>query len=401
MDTAKSVHQGGATETFRRRSDIGRVPMRRLWHFAAEYLVLLPVGAAVALVWANVAPDSYFRTAFALQFVVNDVLMALFFGLMMKEVVEATAPGGVLHPWRRAALPLVAAGGLAVVPALLFVGAVPVFDEPRLRQGWPVAFATDLAFGYFVARLIFGRHPAIPFFVLLAIGANALGIVALALATPESHLRLGVLAVLLAAALGVAALLRRMRVSSFWPYVVVAGGLSWCALYLGGFAPALALVPVMPFLPHARRDRGFFVDAAPSAHDALSRFELWWRHPAQLALVLFGFVNAGVPVKALYLGSTLTLPTAMLIGKPLGLVAGVALALALGLHLPHRIGWRELVVVGLISSIGFTVALFFAAAVVGPGPVLSALRMGAVVSLTGGVAAAVAARVLRTGRFAR
>jgi NhaA family Na+:H+ antiporter len=210
-----------------------------------------------------------------------------------------------------------------------------------------------------------------------------------------------VIGLLMPAALGFAGLLRRMQVRSLWPYIVVAGGLSWCALYFGGFAPALALVPVVPFLPHARRDPGFFVDADPSARDALSRFELWSRHPAQVALVLFGLVNAGVPLRALYLASTLTLPIATLVGKPIGLLAGAGLALALGLHLPHRIGWRELVVVGLISSVGFTVALFFAAVALGPGPVLSALRMGALVSVAGGLAAIVTARLLGVGRFAR
>jgi NhaA family Na+:H+ antiporter len=392
---------GHAAEPVRGRADVrgGRLP--RLWHFATEYLLLLPLGAVIALAWANTAPDSYFRTAFSLQFVVNDLLMALFFGLMMKEVVEATAAGGVLHPWRRAALPLVAAGGLTVVPALVFAGLVPWPDEPRLIEGWPAVFATDLALGYFVARVIFGRHPAIPFFILLAVGANAFGVVALALTTPDSQLRPAVIGLLMPAALGFAGLLRRMQVRSLWPYIVVAGGLSWCALYFGGFAPALALVPVVPFLPHARRDPGFFVDADPSARDALSRFELWSRHPAQVALVLFGLVNAGVPLRALYLASTLTLPIATLVGKPIGLLAGAGLALALGLHLPHRIGWRELVVVGLISSVGFTVALFFAAVALGPGPVLSALRMGALVSVAGGLAAIGTARLLGVGRFAR
>jgi NhaA family Na+:H+ antiporter len=371
----------------------------RLWHFATEYLLLLPVGAVIALVWANTRPESYFRTAFSIEFLVNDVAMVLFFGLIMKEVAEATAPGGVLHPRRRALLPLVASLGLTVVPALAFIGVVPYFDEPRLVEGWPVVFASDVAFGYFIARVIFGKHPVIPWFVLLGICANALGVVALAVAgvTP---LRLDLLITLMAAAIGTALVLRRARVRSFWPYVLIAGGLSWSALYLGGFEPALALVPVVPFLPHARRDPGFFVDAAPTASDALNRFELWSRHPAQLALLLFGFVNGGVPLKALYWG-TWSLPVALVLAKPVGLLLGVGLAAALGLHLPSRIGWRELVVVGFISTIGFTVALFFATAAVGAGPTLSALKMGSLLSVGGAALALGAAAWLRTGRFAR
>ena len=370
----------------------------RLWHFAAEYLLLLPLGAVVALVWANTLPESYFTTAFRLEFLVNDVAMVLFFGLIMKEVAEATAPGGVLHPRRRALLPLVASLGITLVPALMFVVVTPYFDEPRLVGGWPAVLASDVAFGYFVALVIFGRHPVIPLFLLLSISANALGVAALAVAGAAGPLQWDVLLLLMAAALGTARLLRRNRVRSFWPYVLVAGGLSWCALYFGGFEPALALVPIVPFIPHARRDPGFFVVAAPGARDALNRFELWIRHPAQIALLLFGLVNAGVPLLALSMG-TWSLPLTLAVGKPVGLMLGVAFAAGLGLHLPHRIGWRELVVLGFISTIGFTATLFFATAAVGPGPVLSALKMGALLSVGGAALALGAAAILRTGRF--
>lgn len=94
------------------RSEAGEILRAR--YVAAEYLLLLPIGAVVGLVWANTNPESYFRTVFALDFFVNEIAMVLFFGLVMKEVVEATAPGGILHPWRRAALPVLAAAGAAV-----------------------------------------------------------------------------------------------------------------------------------------------------------------------------------------------------------------------------------------------------------------------------------------------
>ena len=95
---------------------------------------LLPLGAAIALVWANLWPESYFRFSYAWAFVVNDVAMAFFFALMTKEVVEATAPGGVLHPWRRALLPVMAAIGVAVVPALLHIWLADRLDEPMLAS---------------------------------------------------------------------------------------------------------------------------------------------------------------------------------------------------------------------------------------------------------------------------
>src|SRR5204863_344741 len=177
----------------------------RLWAFAIEHLLLLPLGAAIALVWVNTSPESYYEFVYAVGFAVNDVAMVFFFAL------------------------------------------------------------------------------------------------------------------------------RLARVKSFWPYVLGAGGLSWYALYRGGLHPALALVPIMPLLPHAARDPGFFVDASPAARDALSRFEIVWRHPAQVSLFFFGVVNAGVPFRALEAG-TLGLPIATIVGRPLGLLAGAAAALAAGLH---------------------------------------------------------------------
>ena len=188
-------------------------------------------------------------------------------------------------------------------------------------------------------------------------------------------------------------------VKSFWPYVLAGGSLSWSALYFGGFHPAFALLPIVPFLPHGRRDPGFFVDAGPASRDALSRFERWCRHPAQVALLLFGLVNGGVPFRALESG-VFSLPLATLVGKPAGLLIGVGLALAAGLHLPRHMGWRHLIVLGFITGIGFTLALFFATATLGAGQMLSETKMGALLSVMGAGIAIAAARLLRVGRFA-
>jgi NhaA family Na+:H+ antiporter len=395
---AERRHDQPRPSTHAPRTPPARLP--QLWHMATEYVLALPLGVLVALVWANTAPESYFQATGALRFVVNDVAMVLFFGLIMKEVVEATIPGGVLHPWRRAAMPLVASLGLTLVPVLAYPLIVPWLDEPRILEGWPALFATDIAFGYFIARLVFGRHAAVPFFLVLAICANGLGLLALASAAPRPGFHLATGIPLMAAALASAWVLRSLRVRELWPYLFGAGGFSWCALYFGGLEPAFALVPILPFVPHAARDPGFFVDAPPQAHDPLSRFEQWTRHPAQLALLLFGIVGAGIPLQALDWG-TLGLPLAALMAKPVGLLLGVALALAIGLRLPAHVGWRELIVVGLIASVGFTIALFFVSAAVAAGPTVSELKMGALLSVSGGLLAVPVAARLRIGRFGR
>ena len=377
-----------------------RKTIPRLSRFAVEHLLLLPLGALIALVWVNTAPESHYSFAYAISFAVNDVAMMIFFALIAKEIVEATAPGGVLHTWRRAMLPVIASFGVSVMPALIYLRVVEVLDEPVLSLGWPVTLTTDLAFAYFMARVIFRSHPMIPFLLLLGIAADALGFLALALFNPlrEVHVAGGM--AILAGAICIAAGLRWLRVRSFWPYLLGAGSVSWLGLFWSGWHPALALVPIMPFLPHAARDPGFFVDARPDAKDALSQFEIWWKYPAQVTLFFFGLVNAGVSMGALEAG-TWGVPIAVIVGKPIGLFVGVGLALLGGFHLPHRVGWRELSVGGLIAAIGFSVGLFFCADLFPPGQLLSEMRMGVLVTLVAAPLAIVAAMLFRVGRFSR
>jgi NhaA family Na+:H+ antiporter len=377
-----------------------RATVPGLSQFAVEHLLLLPLGAAVAFVWVNLWPESYFRATFAIAFGVNAVAMTFFFALMTKEVIEATAPNGVLHPWRRAWLPIIAALVASAVTAGFYGYVVTWLEEPMLRMAWPVSCATDIAVAYLLARLIFPRHPAVPFLLLLAIASDVLGFLGLAVTNPVENSRLFTGSLMLAAAIAVAFGLRRIGLRSFWPYVLVAGPLSWFALYWAGLHPALALVPVMPFLPHAARDPGFFVDAKPTARDALSRFEIWWKYPVQVTLFFFGLVNAGVPLQALELG-TLGLPIAAIVGKPLGVLLGVAVALGLGLHLPARVGWRELVVAGLIAAVGFSIALFLSSAIFPPGQLRSETNMGALLALAAAPLALAMARLLGVGRFSR
>ena len=85
-------HHKGAESTSPRHGlrHCVRITVPRLSRFAVEHLALLPLGAVIALVWVNTAPESYYAFTSAMSFAVNDVAMVLFFALMTKEVVEAT-----------------------------------------------------------------------------------------------------------------------------------------------------------------------------------------------------------------------------------------------------------------------------------------------------------------------
>jgi Na+:H+ antiporter, NhaA family len=360
--------------------------------------LLLPIGAALALLWANLEYDSYARLAHALEFPINEIGMAFFFALAMKEVVDATVAGGALHPWRRAAVPLAGAVGGMIGPALLYLALAGWLGEPELAHGWAIPCATDIAFSYLVAIALFGRsHPAVPFLMLLAIADDALGLVILALFYPAREVRPLLALALITVAVAMAALLRRRRVKSFWPYVVIGGSLAWAGLFLGGLHPALALVPVVPFLPHAARDMGPLVDQ-PHAHDTLNEFEHYWQTPVRIMLFAFGFANAGVPIREVGTATWVVL-AAIMTGKPLGITAAVAASVIAGFHLPPRMTWRDVIVTGCTAGIGFTVALFFAVAAFPPGGILDAAKMGALLSIGSAGLAFLAAAALQAGRF--
>jgi NhaA family Na+:H+ antiporter len=359
---------------------------------------VLPAGVVVALLWANLAHDSYTGFADALKFFVNDVGMAFFFALAAKEVVEAIAPGGALHTWRRAALPVVAAVGGMAGPALVYALCVFLFGNPALARGWAIACATDIAFSYLVARAIFRDHPAVPFLLLLAIADDALGLVILAVFYPAHPVRMGVTLGIMTASLAVLFALRMRRVMSPWPYVAAGGSLSWLALFLGGLHPALALVPVVAFMPHGASHREPLEEPPPDSVDPLSRFERALKHPVQVVLLFFALVNAGVRLTQAGPGTAAVL-IGILAGKPLGILAAVAFALWAGLHLPKQLDWRDLVVVGLVAGIGFTVSLFFATAAFPPGPLLDQTKMGALLSSSSAVLAFGVAVMLGVGKY--
>jgi NhaA family Na+:H+ antiporter len=378
--------------------------MHPFLRWAADHSLALPAGALIGLIWANLSESTYDILTHVLHFAVNDVGMAFFFALAAKEVVEASAPGGALHPWRNAAPPILAAVGGVAGPALVYTFIVTAIGEPGLARGWAIPCATDIAFSYLVARAIFRDHPAIPFLLLLAIADDAIGLAILAVFYPSGGLRPVAGLTLMAAALAVSFLLRRKRVKGFWPYLLSGGTLSWASLYWGGLHPALALVPIMGFMPHARRDPGLFVEAPASAHDALSEFEHWWKYPVQVVLFFFGAVNAGVPLSDVGPGTWAVLG-AIIVGKPLGILAVVTPAVAVGgLRLPARMSWSDLMVVSVAASIGFTVALFFSVvAFPARTPLdeayLDQTKMGALLSLGSAVVAWGVAAILGVGRF--
>jgi NhaA family Na+:H+ antiporter len=369
--------------------------MARAIRITVGWFLLVPIGAVIALIWANSAPESYFQFAYRLSFFVNEIAMALFFALLAQDVYEATMPGGALHSWRKWMLPLVAAaGGIAgsVWVYLLFIHSQ---FEPGLSSAWPIASAIDVVLTFYLLKALMPRSAALPFALLLAIVTDIFGLLVVAPRYLVLETLVGGVA-LLAGALLAAWFMRARRVRTFWPYLLICGTAMWVAFYWEGVHPAFALVPLVPFLPHEARTLDVFAD--PRDDDAVHHAEHEWHLLVQPIVFLFALVNAGVVLRG-YDTASWGMLLAALVGRPLGVLVGVGLATTVGLHLPRHIGWRELLVIALATSSGFSIALFFATGLLATGPVLAAAKIGVIGSALGALVAVVAAWALRVGRF--
>ncbi len=362
--------------------------------FLLENSIFLMVGTIAGLVWANLDWASYESVTHPIHFAVNEIAMTFFFGIAAKEVFEALLPGGPLASPRKAAMPLLATLGGMIGPASLYLGGAWLLDQPELLRGWAIPCATDIAFSYLAARFIFGaKHPAIPFLLLLAIADDGGGLLILALFYPTDQVNMLAFAALVGAAIGVALVLKRRKVTNFWPYIALIGPLSWLGFYRGGLHPALALVPIIFAMPHAASDIGIFAEGEEKHPDALNQFKNWWRDPVELILGVFGFVNAGVLFTNVGVGTWLVF-VGLIVGKPLGIVLFSLLGRAFNLSLPDGMRWNDLIVLGCVAGTGFTVALFVSTVAFPMGSTLDAAKMGALFSFGAMGVAAVAARLL-------
>lgn len=320
---------------------------------------------------------------FTLHFLVNDILMAFFFAIAGKEVWESMLPGGALSNPRQALTPLLATIGGVFGPALIYVvGTMLTGTGETLSKGWAIPCATDIAFSYLIARVIFGAgHPAIAFLLLLAIADDAAGLMILAVFYPQAPIQAEWLLLTLFALLTTMVMRRRYRLHSHWWYICIPGVMSWFSFYMANIHPALGLVPIIPLIPHAHTDLGIFAKAELKRHDTLNEFEAFWKTPVEVFLGLFGLVNAGVVLSSVGVGTYLVL-AGLLVGKPLGVLLLTWFAeRVLRLEKPAGMNYAHVATVGMVAGIGFTVALFVSiAAFPNPGEVQDSVKMGALMS---------------------
>jgi NhaA family Na+:H+ antiporter len=414
--------------------------MYRVWNFLTQYSLLLIIGALAALAWANTNPESYHHfvefviiddffighlhddghghvtRTLTLHYLVNDVLMALFFAIAAKEVWEAIILENGSLRGKKAATPLIATAGGVLGPVAVYLGLAAFLGSDTydaVSKGWAIPTATDIAFSYLVGRLVFGAgHPAVRFLLLLAIADDAVGLLILAIFYPSGDLAPVWLLMSFGAAIAVFVLANWLprhldrgnqarpnstwvrKKLSFWPYAIAAA-LSWYGFQESGIHPALGLLPIVPTIPHADRAFGFFSDAETHLHDLLNDIEHALKYPVEIILLFFGLLNAGVEFKSISEPTWLVL-AGLLIGKPVGvMLMGWIAAKPMRLGLPEGMRIIDLFVVGCVAAIGFTVALFVASVAFDAGPVQDAAKMGALFSFFAAVISLIVGKLTR------
>lgn len=321
------------------------------------------------------------------HFLINDVFMAVFFGIAAKELSEAIfKPDGALR------------GVNGLLPGLACLGGVfgplvvyKLLCSPEMSNAWAVPCATDIAFAWLGARAVWGnRHPAVIFLLALAIGDDFIGMGLIAGFYPQHEFHWVSLAYLgggVALSFAFHRLAHRWQFfQQWWIYVLVAGPLCWLGLLLAGLHAALALVFVVPFMPMEGRDGGIFSPGETSRHhDTINNFEHRAKPVVDVGLFFFGLANAGVA----WLGQSAWSQDswAVFLGLGIGKTVGITLFTLVGvlvfrLSMPQsketgeRMRWPDVPVLGLLGAMGFTVALFVADAAGGA----ASLKLGALAS---------------------
>jgi NhaA family Na+:H+ antiporter len=372
-----------------------------------EFSIPLIAGIVVALAWANISIPSYLRAMNAplvhghsLHFFTNDLFMVLFFGIAAVEITASLGNGGNLHPLSKAVNPLLATAGGVLCPIAFYFLLNAMIGAPAFTHGWGIPTATDIAIAWLVARFAFGKsHPCVSFLLLLAVADDAisLGIIAICYPSPDHPVQpIWLLAV--AGGILIAWMLRRSGVRSYWPYFLLGGVASWLGLFQANLHPSLALVFIVPFMPHQKlTPENTVFDAAPAGGSTLEHFERDWKWVVDFGLFLFGLCNAGVAFASVSAVTTIVL-LSLLLGKTFGISLFALLARRLGFALPAGVGLKELFVMSLIGGIGLTVSLFVAGEAFVDPQVQGGAKMGALASALVAPAAILLARMLRIQR---
>ncbi len=339
------------------------------WFFkleAASGLILL-ISATVALIISNSSISSlYFESLNKYIFVginnfglklsvlhwINDALMAIFFFFVTLEIKREFLQGE-LSNIKQALLPIIAAVGGMLVPALVYVY-INLGDSETLT-GWAIPSATDIAFSLGVLSLLGKRVPiSLKVFLTALAIIDDLGAIVIIALFYSGDLSIKYLSLMLIAFL-ILLVINKFNIKKFLPYLIL-GLFLWDFTHNSGIHATIAGVLLAMTIPHRKKEKDFSL--LIKVEHAISPYVAFGIMP------LFAFANAGVSLDGLSFSSLLD-------KVPLGIVLGLFLGKQLGVfvfsyisiklkiaQMPNNSNWYNFYGVGVLTGIGFTMSLF-------------------------------------------
>ena len=333
---------------------------------AASGIVLL-FAAVIALIISNSELSNlYFSTLERYLFIginnfglklsvlhwINDALMAIFFFFVTLEIKREFLQGE-LSNIKQALLPIIAAVGGMVVPALIYVF-INLGDGETLK-GWAIPSATDIAFSLGVLSLLGKRVPlSLKVFLTALAIIDDLGAIVIIALFYSGNLSIKYLSLMLLTFI-ILLVLNKFNIKKFLPYLIV-GIFLWDFTHNSGIHATIAGVLLAMTIPHRKKDKDFSL--LIKVEHAISPYVAFGIMP------IFAFANAGVSLEGLSFSSLLDkvplgIVLGLFVGKQLGVFVFSYVSIKLKIaQMPTNTSWYNFYGVGVLTGIGFTMSLF-------------------------------------------
>ena len=339
------------------------------WFFkleAASGLTLLFAAILALFISNSNLSDLYFNTLNKYLFIgindyglklsvihwINDVLMAVFFFFVTLEIKREFLQGELSNT-KQALLPIIAAVGGMLVPALIYI--FINFDNTVTLNGWAIPSATDIAFSLGVLSLLGSRVPlSLKVFLTALAIIDDLGAIVIIALFYSGDLNIMYLSLMLLAFI-VLLVLNKLNIKKFIPYLIV-GIFLWDFTHQSGIHATISGVLLATIIPHRKKEKDFSL--LIKLEHAISPYVAFGIMP------LFAFANAGVSLQGISLSSLLDkVPLGILLGLFIGKQLGVFIFSYVSIKLkfaqmPNNSNWLNFYGVGILTGIGFTMSLF-------------------------------------------
>ena len=339
------------------------------WFFkleAASGLFLLFAAIIALLISNSNFSDLYFSTLNKYLFLgindfglklsvihwINDALMAIFFFFVTLEIKREFLQGE-LSNIKQALLPIIAAVGGMLVPALIYI--YINLDNANTLKGWAIPSATDIAFSLGVLSLLGKRVPlSLKVFLTALAIIDDLGAIVIIALFYSGDLNIKYLTLMLLAFLTLL-IINKFNIKKFLPYLLV-GIFLWDFTHNSGIHATIAGVLLAMTIPHRKKEKDFSL--LIKIEHGISPYVAFFIMP------IFAFANAGVSLEGLSISSLMQpVPLGILLGLFFGKQIGVMLfsfiSLKLGIaQMPNNSNWISFYAVSVLTGIGFTMSLF-------------------------------------------